>query len=170
MAYDNKGIYKYTEADDAVTMSALLNLGQDSVSNTLKYFADTSAKRMALVPPPPGAMWQDTDNGERLWSVGPDGAWRLHEGRVSVIAGAWATSQTPFFGRTITWDLPTVLAPTETLMVTQDEGSGTGFSAASLASITRYTDKTQITVRHLAFASNVTQPLSITWRIVKRAV
>lgn len=170
MAYDNKGIYKYTEADDAVTMSALLNLGQDSVSNTLKYFADTSAKRMALVPPPPGAMWQDTDNGERLWSVGPDGAWRLHEGRAAVNAGAWVTSQTPFFGRTITWDLPTVLAPTETLLVAQDEGSGNGYSTAGLATIARYADKTQITVRHLVFGSPQTQPLCITWRIVKRAV
>lgn len=74
MPKNNKGIYIYTETDDAPTFSELINLGFQSASDTLKHFSGTPAQRYLLDPAPEGAFWVDTDPPGRVWR-GIGGVW-----------------------------------------------------------------------------------------------
>lgn len=167
MALDSRGVYTYTEDDDEATFSELLNLGMRSISDALAYFAGTSAERMACVPAPPGAMWQDTDNGGRLWSTGPDGSWRLHTGEYQAPVAPWTVTNTaPVYSRQFTAILPTVLAPTESILVTA-LSTGTGYGVISLANVIRHVDRTEIAVRFSGFSAT-TQSCLIAWQVFSK--
>ncbi|MBL5972428.1 MAG: hypothetical protein D3X82_01260 [Candidatus Leucobacter sulfamidivorax] len=162
---DTTGTYRYDEDDDEVEFSDLLNLAQAAESNARAFFHGTGAQRAALDPAPAGAYWQDTDGTRRLWSTAPDGTWRRHEGAVSAAAGALAAAG-GIYGRTVTFDLPTVIAANETIQASQIDPGGGTYTWASIATITRLADKTQLTVRHMAAVSG-SYALAIAWRVVK---
>lgn len=169
-AKDSKGIWRYSEDDApaAATFSELLNIGQASVSDRIAYFAGTTAERLALDPAPAGAMWQDTNDGEKLWSCAPDGKWRLHEGKATFAAGSWATATTNVYYRQQTVTIPTILAPNETVLVSFI--STTGNSWLSVAAIQRNASDTVLTLRIMQIATAaVTIPGDIAWRVVKGA-
>lgn len=165
MPKDTRGIYQYTEADDEATFSELMNLGMQSVSTALAYFAGTMGKRITLDPAPPGAMWKDTDGTHRLWSTSPHGTWRQHEGIGNKAATAWELTSGGISGRSFNIDIPTVLGPDETVAVTHI--GPTGFvSYVSLDGVTRFLDRTQLTLRHLQFLNGTNTPCKFAWRVV----
>lgn len=165
MPKDLKGIHKYTETDQRATFSELLNMGQDSVSDATMYLVGTSAKRAALDPAPAGAMWQDTDNGQRLWSVSPAGKWRLHAGVASKPGTPWEVTSGGISGRSFTFDIPTVISTNETIMLTHT--GGVGFvSFASLDGIDRQADKTRLTIRHVQFLNATVTACKFAWLVV----
>lgn len=167
-AKDFKGIYQYTEDDDEATFSELLNLGMQSVSDSLAYFAGTAAQRAALTPPPDGALWQDTDDDHQLYSAGPTGEWRLHAGKKAVSAGSWANSNAPAYSRTVSVVLPTVLTANEDIAVSMTATPGYAFISKS--AITRGVSDTTIELRHSQFHVNSTTAFEFTWWIVPGAV
>lgn len=172
MPLDNKGIHQYTETDQAISFSEMLNLGMQSVSDSLAYFAGSSAKRLALEPAPPGARWKDTDGSELLYSAGPDGAWRQHEGSTFVAGGPWAiggvNGSLVMYARTVTLDIPTVLGPTETLSIVAYDSTST-YTWASIASTTKHANRTTLIVRQYIFGSSATPNLRFTWQVTTGA-
>jgi hypothetical protein len=163
---DLKGIHQFTEDDDETTFSELLNLLAGSVSDALAWFAGTAAERDALQPAPPGGMWQDTDGDKRLWSCGPDGFWRLHEGRASIPASAFAGAA-PLYFRSQEIVLPTVLAADETLILSQDSNPEMGVIGVS--AITRNPASTGVQIRHIQLGNTNQKVVTCAWRIVKGA-
>ncbi|QBE48745.1 hypothetical protein [Leucobacter triazinivorans] len=170
MPLDLKGIHQYTEADDEATFSDLLNLGQGSISDAMTYLSGPGANRDALDPAPAGAMWQDTDGDQRLYSTGPDGKWRLHEGYASGPAASWdlggASGPITLYVRTVIVDIPTVLALDETILVGHAPPSS-GFTFVSLIGHTRHADRTTLSLRHMIVQAATQTACHFTWRIVK---
>lgn len=162
---DPTGTYMYDEDDDEATFSELLNLGQNAESEARAYFRGTGAERDALDPAPPGAMWKQTDGQKRLYSAAPDGTWRLHEGKLTDIARAWDASAAPVYARTITWDVPTILAADETLEIVTAL-SNASFTTTTLATLTRYADKTVISCRYMKFFNATIDTCDVLWRVV----
>ncbi len=139
-----------------------------SVSDALAYFAGTSAKRLALDPAPPGAMWQDTDNGQKLWSTGPDGKWRLHEGIATLASGSFGTNG-PVWSRDVSSVLPTVLAVNETLAIAYAPHNTVVSAWLVVNQITRGPATTTVKLR--AFATGASAQIgTISWRVVKGVV
>lgn len=165
-AKNEKGIWLYGEDDaaTATTFSELLNLGQQSVSDRINYFAGTTAERLALDPAPAGALWRDTNNGERLYSADPTGEWRRHEGSVVVAAGALAAVGS-IYGRSVSVDLPTVIAAHETIMITATELGGSTYSWIAQNLVNRAADKTTIGIRHMSIIATA-QGFTFAWRVV----
>lgn len=162
--YRTTGIYEYDETDNEATFSELLNLGTGSVSDSKAYFAGTMAQRDALTPPP-GGMWQDTDGEEMLWSAGPNGEWRQHEGSFTLAQGPFSSAG-GMYGRSLVVTLPTTLASNETLLAAPTDYGGNGYTWSVVNTITRNVGSTDLVVRQMA-ATNSQQPLTIAWRIVK---
>lgn len=165
MPLDTRGIHQFTESDTQPTFSALLNLGMSSVSNSKAFFKGTQAQRAALDPAPAGAYWQDTDGSKQLWSAGPSGQWRRHEGQSSIAAGAWEVTNGPVRARSVDVIIPTALASNETLLVSTAY-SNTTFALVELANIvTRAASSTTIRVRHIQFFSNATPAATFNWQV-----
>lgn len=167
MALDLKGIHQFTEDDDETTFSESLNLLAGSVSDALAWLAGTTAERDALEPAPPGAMWQDTDGAKRLWSCGPVGEWRLHEGTAVIPAGALGAAGN-IYGRTLDIDIPTVIGTDETIMVAVVTMGGASYSWVTVREIARHPAKTTIGLRHMSVI-NGAHGFTISWRVVKGA-
>ena len=165
MPKDLKGIHLYAESDTKPTFSELINMLGQSVSDALAYFAGTSAKRLALDPAPPGAMWKDTDNGARLWSAAPNGKWRLHSGVVTKPGTPWEVTSGGISGRSFTIDIPTVISVNEVISLTHV--GAVGFvSFASLDGIDRQADKTRLTVRHVQFLNATVTDCKFSWQVL----
>lgn len=165
---NEKGVYIYDETDNPPTFSELINLGQNAESDGKAYFVGTSAQRLALDPAPAGAMWQDTDNGEKLWSTAPNGKWRRHEGIATFAAGGWSTAATNIYYRTQTVTIPTVLAANESILVAFAFTSGNSW--VSVNGITRNATDTVLSLRILQISTTAVQVSGdISWRVVKGA-
>ena len=165
--------FDYNGADPNKLLSRVVALETWRTSTTKKLqqleaatglLRGTEAEREARTPLP-GQRWQDTNGLKRLWSCGPDGKWRQHEGKVSFPAGPWQTNASPFFGRTVMVTLPAPLAANETVLLTH-EGGSTGFSVASMSGIIRNPTTTDVAFRHMQFASNTPMPGILAWQIV----
>lgn len=167
-AKDLKGIWKYDETDDEATFSELLNIGQDSISDALAYFAGPPISREALTPAPAGAMWKDTDALGRVWSAGPTGAWRRHEGSATSAAVAWHNTTSPIYGRVITLDIPTVIGVNETIQVTMVSTTA-AYPTISLVGVTRAADKTTLDVRFVSLQVPAIAAVTFAWRVVSAA-
>lgn len=165
---DARGIWKYGEDDTETTFSALLNKGMTSVSDAVKYFSGTAAQRAALVPPPAGAIWKDTDGSKRLWSVGPDGNWRRHSGKHSAPSAAWEATSGPVSARTISAVLPTVLSTDEDIVIWHIGPTGY-FSEVFRDGITRGASSTTISVRYVQFLNATQTTCTFAWAIVPTA-
>lgn len=168
MPKDLKGIHQYREDDDEPSFSGTLNLLAESVSDAMTYFSGPAANRQALDPAPKGAMWQDTDGTEALYSADPNGQWRQHEGYFTLTAGTWTTVVANIVARSATRDLPIVLAADETIMATPTDHSGNGFTTTVLNHHVREAAKTTLHLRQFQVAGSATQPISMAWRIVKK--
>ncbi len=160
------GVYVYDETDDEATFSDLLNLQTDAVTVGKAAFRGPAAARAALTPAPPGATWQDTDGSKLLWSPAPDGTWRRHAGRTAVPLGAF-TGAAPVFFRSATVEIPTILAATETLLISQETHPEMG--VMGMAAITRGPASTSVDLRHIQLGNTNQKATNISWLIVPAA-
>lgn len=131
----------------------------------------TGAERQAT-PSSYWDFWSDTDGEEHLYVGDKAGGWRRFSGTGTAPATAWDTTLAVgganiFAGRTISATLPTVVLETETLILTQVQ-AGSGFGAASLATLVRNPNATPVTIRHTQMASFSTQSLTYAWMLARR--
>jgi len=111
-------------------------------------------------------FWQDTDNGGHLYIGDKAGGWRLYSGQETVAAGSWQTASSPFWGRTVSITLDTVLEDNEVIMMTTTSVSS-GFGSISPTTLTRNLTETVVSVRHTQMASGTTNPFTAVWHIVQ---
>lgn len=128
------------------------------------YMFGTSTQRAAQTPAF-GMMWQDTDGSKQLWSVSPAGAWRLHEGKVSVADAAWSVSAAPAYGRSASLTIPTVLSPTEGLVIDTIDATGV-WVGVSTSVLTRGSSNTTCTVYLYRLFNAGTTAFTLSWRII----
>lgn len=114
--------------------------------------------------------WQfyfETDT-QRMMVGSRTGTWRQYSGTATVVPGAWVMSSTSgtviTVGRTISWNIPTVLESHELLQVVASD-VGTGFGFIGPSSQVRNPTNVTITVRHMQLGSVAQQALSILWQI-----
>lgn len=133
----------------------------------------TPTSGLAADIPASPSYWQfyfETDTGNMM--VGNrTGGWRRHSGREADSARAWDTSAgtgvTALAGRSVTFVLPTILEPSETLSVTMDPViSVSGFDFIGSTSLIRNPTNTLVTVRLMQIMSVATQSLGVVWQIV----
>lgn len=167
-AKNEKGIWLYGEDDaaTATTFSELLNLGQQSVSDRISYFAGTTAERLALDPAPAGALWRDTNNGERLYSPDPTGKWRQHEGAISANVAAF-TSSSPVFYASVALTIPTVLAASEAIELYVIGANTAAYLTVSADTVTRGAASTDVTARLSRIAAGGGLTVTFGWRVVR---
>ena len=165
---DSRGIYLYGEDDNETNHSTLLNKGQKSVSDAMKYFSGTPAQRAALDPAPAGAMWKDTDAAGRLWSATPGGKWRRHEGAATVAVQAF-TASSPVFYTSIALTLPTVITANEAIELYVIGANLPAYLTVSTDTITRGATTTEVAARLTRIAASGAITVTFGWRVVQSA-
>lgn len=115
-------------------------------------------------------VWYNTSNSKR-YIGNKSGGWRRFEGSEYVAGGTWSFIGTETAGRTITINVPTVLADGETLLVTTST-AGSGFSGVFLQEVNAVTppaNRTHLTLRQVKWGNVAQEGVGFIWQVVPDA-
>lgn len=167
--------FDYNGADPDLVLSRVAILeawrasivGQvEALDQQANYRSGTRAQRLAATKRA-GMLWQETDQQQQLWSIDPNGAWRLQEGVVTSATGAFSGSA-PIVFASPSLTVPTVIGTDEHIELWVVDASVVAYLAVSTTAHARNPSNTVLTVPVIR-VGGVTTSINITygWRIVK---
>lgn len=156
--------FDYNGADPNLVVSRVSALEAHVTNRRAGQLIGTSTERELFTEAQYGVIWQDTDAPRGTWMSDGVGGWRHYSGTVVVPGGAWSGSA-PVYVRTVTVTIPTVLSPSETIMLGVVQ-VGSGYGTASVAATVRNVDDTELVLRHIQFNSATQNGITLAWFII----